>query len=65
MELLFASQDEEDSERLLHEFQRMIGIIILLAEPLPINAVAEKLKNSFCGLDSDNEVKAENHLQIT
>lgn len=65
LELLCASQDEEDSERLLHEFQEIIGTIMILAKPLPVNALAERLRKSLCGLGSRNEVKVESYLQIT
>jgi hypothetical protein len=43
LERLLAGQNDEDSELLLHEFQEIIGTIILLAEPLSINALAELL----------------------
>ncbi|KAJ5364772.1 uncharacterized protein N7496_010485 [Penicillium cataractarum] len=43
LERLLAGQDEEDSERLLHEFQDIIGTIVLLVEPLPVKTLAELL----------------------
>lgn len=43
LERLIAGQDEEDSERLLHESQEIIGTIILLEEPLSVNALSELL----------------------
>lgn len=40
---LITDQDENDSEELLEEFQRIIGVIILLATPLSVNALAQLL----------------------
>ncbi|KAK9847015.1 wd40 domain protein, partial [Penicillium brevicompactum] len=38
---LVAGQDRDDSEELVEEFQRIIGVIILLATPLSVSALAQ------------------------
>ena len=40
---LVAGQDGDDSEELVEEFQRIIGVIILLATPLSLSALAQLL----------------------
>ncbi|KAJ5216310.1 uncharacterized protein N7498_002717 [Penicillium cinerascens] len=57
---LLTGQDEEDSKQLLREFQDIIGIIVLLASPLSVNALSRFLdipKDDICNrLDSFHSV---------
>ncbi|KAI7971161.1 hypothetical protein EIK77_004676 [Talaromyces pinophilus] len=41
---LLAGQDEWESQQLVQEFKEIVGVIILLAHPLSVNALAQLLK---------------------
>ena len=41
---LVADQDGNDSEELVKEFQKIVGVIILLATPLSVSALAQLLE---------------------
>ena len=48
---LLTGQDEEDSKQLLREFQDIIGVVVLLASPLSVNALSRLLdtpKDDIC-----------------
>ncbi|KAJ5552241.1 hypothetical protein N7494_001619 [Penicillium frequentans] len=40
---LLEDQEEDESERLVQQFQDIVGVIVLLAVPLPVNALSQLL----------------------
>ncbi|KAH7083961.1 vegetative incompatibility protein HET-E-1 [Paraphoma chrysanthemicola] len=60
MNLLFEEEDEEDKEYWVSEFRAIVGSIVLLVQPLSVNAVSELIgKSKFdvgCRLDALHSV---------
>ncbi|OJJ99003.1 hypothetical protein ASPACDRAFT_30892 [Aspergillus aculeatus ATCC 16872] len=52
LDQLVSAADEEDAENLLQEFKNIIGVIILLAIPLSVNALASLINMQIVDVDT-------------